>query len=43
MIDDRAMVQGQVLDGYTLVAIHEDHVVFASNEGQFVLTLERDL
>jgi len=43
MIDDRALVQGQVLDGYTLVAIHEDHVVFASNEGQFVLTLERDL
>ena len=40
LIDDRPMVAGQQLDGFTLVSIQEDRVVFDTGERQFVLTLE---
>jgi hypothetical protein len=43
LIDERMMVPGQQLDGFTLVSIQEDHVVFASGESQFVLSLASDL
>jgi hypothetical protein len=42
LIDDRMMVPGQQLDGFTLVSIQEDHVVFASDQRQFVLSLASD-
>ena len=42
LIDDHVMVRGQELDGFTLVSIEEDRVVFAQGPKRLTLNLSSD-